>query len=149
METRDPIARLREIAATLDDAAASMSEHGFSIPSIRAKSIADEIEAQYIRLPVDSDGVPIRPGDEVGINPQSPTFYEVVAVGDGVVVLDGMFMRSADECRHVKPDTIFDILEELALRDDLGMLSVEAERDEMDELLARYAERIRKAVENG
>lgn len=72
----------------------------------------DDIEDAYMKLPIDAEGVPIRPGDEVRIDPHSPTRYEVLAVGDGIVVLDNTFIRSADECTHVKPRTLEEILDE-------------------------------------
>lgn len=78
-----------------------------------ADELEAEIEERYMPFPVDADGVPIRIGDEVRIDPQSPTLYEVAAVGDDVVVFDGMFMRPADECRHVKPRTVEDVLADL------------------------------------
>ena len=72
--------------------------------------IGRELDERYMELPVDADGVPIHAGDEVSIDPKSPTVYEVEAVGDGVVVLDGMFTRPADECRRVKPDPVKELL---------------------------------------
>lgn len=42
----ESIEKLREIADRLDDAAARMSEHGFSPIGIKASIIADEIERE-------------------------------------------------------------------------------------------------------
>ena len=55
METngKDPIERLRE--AAMD----SYQHNG----TADLTALADEIEFQYMKLPVDADGVPIRPGD--------------------------------------------------------------------------------------
>ena len=74
--TRDPIRLMREcvrgnhgmshirIALGID------CNSGWQMRCLEA--LADGIEAQYMKLPVDSDGVPIRPGDEVvyrGVEP--------------------------------------------------------------------------------
>lgn len=148
MEIKDPIARLREIAATLDDAAASMSEHGFSIPGIKAKSIADEIEAQYMRLPVDADGVPIRPGDLM-LDYETPR--HVCGIGCSDIILggyqqdgqQGMRYGIAANYRHVKPDTVESELAQFltACGDD--------DPHYYDEQIAEYAERIRNEVQDG
>ena len=63
METRDPIERL------MDELMREplFSERNGYAPLDRAPllGILDEIEAQYMRLPVDADGVPIRPVDTI------------------------------------------------------------------------------------
>lgn len=138
MEIKDPIARLREIAVTLDDAAASMSEHGFSFPGIKAKSIADEIEDQYMKLPVDTDGVPIKPGDRLVHGPE--TIVAAFVADDYICTPYGIQVPSL-ACRLVKPDPV---AEELA-----KFLSACGDDDPhyYDEQIAEFAERIRKAVE--
>lgn len=65
METKDPIEQIREYARKLDDIAAGDSERGFSPLGLLFEAIANGIESQYMKLPVDADGVPIRPGDEM------------------------------------------------------------------------------------
>lgn len=145
METKDPIARLREIAAMLDDAAASMSEHGFSIPGIKAKSIADAIEAQYMRLPVDAYGVTIRIGDRMYYGKYGQTFtVDTIVYSNSIVYVKDAVNGNTwkpDECRHVKPDHV---AEELA-----KFLSACGDDDphHYDEQIAEFAERIRKVVE--
>lgn len=91
---KDPIERMRSYISKnfCHPYCASMNE------------MLDEIEAQYMRLPLDADGVPIRPGDEVECvigtkaDARSITFFEdTVDVGS-----DGWNPRFL---RHVKPET--------------------------------------------
>lgn len=212
METKDPIERLREIAAKLDDAAARMSEHGFSLLAIKAKSIADEIEAeyvlreehdqawqllkskesrvrilennlkqadgarehwkakaeaasyelanfkanvdaQYMKLPVDADGVLIRPGDRLAYGPET-----VVAafVSDDYICTPNGTQVPSHTCRHVKPNTVERLLEEFqdntlsAQCEYAGeVIEFDCFRQELCTLIEEYAERIRKAVNHG
>lgn len=138
MKTKEPIEDLRGWVCVTR--ANGLGPLGTNLEEL--DGIADEIEAQYMRLPVDADGVSIRPGDEVRIDPQSPTIYEVEAVNDDEVVLDGMFLRPADECRHVKPETVESILGEAI---QFGAHAATGTR--LEGVIAEYAERIRKAVE--
>ena len=164
METRDPIECLRVIAVSLDDAAASMSEHGFSIPAIKAKSIADEIEAKYMRLPVDADGVPIRPGDKVfgyGRKNDGMTVRFLDQHGNLMVCETGSanlrdsLYWAADNVTHSAPDTVESLLEDM-VKDIASEHVIYVPDDKKDEFGARlrdirddYAERIRKVVDNG
>lgn len=124
--------------------------------------IADEIEAQYLKLPVDVDGVPIRIGDEMewtnSLNGEKERF---VCAGytteystwtpDNITLMatnDECAEFYCDQCRHVKHDTVEGLLEELALQHEWGYLVMACNKDEMDEVIADYAERIRKAVQD-
>ena len=70
--------------------------------------IADEIEAEiaerYMELPCDADGVPIRVGDELkgGFTVDYVSPHWVFAVGRGA--------KHDGSCRHVKPRTLEDVL---------------------------------------
>jgi len=147
--TKDPIEKLRDIASELDDCAASMSEHGWSPVSTKIQMAIQEIEARYLKLPLDADGVPIKPGDILK-SKQNGIIYDVEAVAEDEVALKHVpWIHASNLFYHKKPDTIESLLEELVLREDLGILSMEAEREEMDALLEQYAERIRKVVQDG
>ncbi len=118
-----PIDKLREIASRLDDAAANVSEHGFSPIAIKASLLCDEIEAEierdYMRLPVDADGVPIHVGD---VMVDSKTSRTVVAVAPKSFMMagyeNGSFYRPglAKNHHHVKPRTLEDVLIEYRLK---------------------------------
>lgn len=116
------------------------------------EGIIDEIEAQYIKLPVDADGVPIRPGDEIQFGTNAPVHVYSIGTsrcdcGDfGWFGSDGGFYGrgTLSSCRHVKPDTVEDIIEDIWLDDDWHCLDDDASKQR----IADYAERIRKAVED-
>lgn len=77
-----------------------------------ADGIEAEVESEYMKLPVDADGVPIRPGDKlIGYNER----FDVEGVGDGIVIfraeddeLGELFNPAATI--HVKPRTLEDVL---------------------------------------
>jgi hypothetical protein len=86
-------------------------------------SIADEIEHEiserYMLLPVDANGVPIHVGDEVMYGVGQALHY-VFAVSEDAAWLNNsanppivnLQEFTASQCRHVKPRTIEDVLEE-------------------------------------
>ena len=92
-----------------------------------------EMEKTHIALPLDADGVLIRPGDMLEDG-------KVMAVAQDVVVYENMKLNVPCSERHVQPDTVEGILEEWYRRAFLS-------DDEHDAALVEYAERIRKAVE--
>lgn len=151
----DSAERIEELEAELE---AEREESAYLDAECDRLSVAiADMEQTHMKLPLDADGVPIRPGERLTFEMNDPgmcTGYDFM-LREGrwmLVVRDsegrgGCRFLAADKARHVKPETIFGILEELALRDDLGRLSLVSEEDELDELLAGYAERIRKAVE--
>lgn len=76
--------------------------------------IESEIERDYMPVPVDADGIPIRVGDVVEANDWSSkrtvdSFAVVCRDAEGYRVWHG-----ANELRHVKPRTLEDVLKELA-----------------------------------
>lgn len=94
--------------------------------------IADEIEAEiaanYLELPKDADGVPIRVGDRLYVDEREfvangITFYhntwrvvtDFAAFDDGYLPRVDHQMRWAKDCRHVKPRTLEDVLIEYRL----------------------------------
>lgn len=75
-------------------------------------AILEDIEREYVELPKDADGVPIKPGDKV-LTPGGDT-VTVKFVGKGDGVIDGVcYCRKgtghtwdeARKCHHVKPDS--------------------------------------------
>lgn len=139
MTEKDPIGRLRSL----------QHQYGTDVNAIvrKIEAIADEIEEVYMRLPVDADGVPIRPGDEIEYDDPlypKPRQCTVESVFEGCVFVDNALASlKACYCRHVKPDPV---AEELA-----RFLSACGDDDPhyYDEQIADYAERIRKAVQDG
>lgn len=138
--TKDTIARLRE---ELDVCGCDPDEcMTCSVPR-KVKAALEEIEAQYMRLPVDADGVPIRPGDELvyrgtelftcrAVSEKSAHTWDAAALAIG---------HLGSKCRHVQPETVEGLLEEFGAM-------FEAETDDIMPLVRDYAERIRKAVDN-
>jgi len=115
---------------------------------------ADEIEAQYMRLPVDAEGVPIRPEDEV-VHIGDPQRHSrvVVAVSEENFYCSNNVLHPSRMFRHVKPDTVESLLEDM-MRDIASEHVIYVPVDKQDGFGARlrdirdnYAERIRKAME--
>jgi len=113
-----------------------------------------KLDAEYIKLPVDADGVPIHIGDNVRLNP-SGGIFTVRGVGvntAGNPVMWGVREsntqttrhRIDDDVRHVQPDTVESLLEEFG-----RILVPENAQDGLPEFVERYAERIRRVVEHG
>ena len=127
-----------------------------------------EVDERYLELPVDEDGVPIRPGDELeycsddiihmsGENLGNVSGREKVMFiafdCDGYIAIQNeedeelgsplAFFRDYDcmHYRHVKPDELKELLEEF----DKAARDIHT-TSEFDELMDEYAERIRKAV---
>lgn len=129
--------KLRELADKLDEAAARMSEHGFSPIGLKTKIVCDEIEREiaerYMELPVDADGVPIRVGDELVFANKGYSGI-VQALNTRMVIAmhvdsdylnyakNGLLWDSVD-CRHVKPRTLEDVLTDfiLSVREDADL----------------------------
>ena len=98
----------------------------------------DEIEAQYMKLPVDADGLPVSIGDKRTRHKTNGKAYEVEELrydGETWWFESGEGCFSCDSASHVKPDTVESLLAQ----------SIEM----INECLADYAERIRKAMDNG
>lgn len=151
MDTRDPIEVLRECLKY---------EHAFDLLreklSVELKpgwhlacldKFANEIEAQYMRLPVDADGVPIRLGDEISIVGREDGVAASIEINDRGFAYVGVRPHgwsvptrcTPEEVIHVKPETVEDIISEV--------YHLVREAEDERGLIADYAERIRKAVE--
>ena len=112
----------------------------------KVRDVLDEIEREiaerYMELPVDADGVPIKPGD-VMMDYKTPR--NVVAVAPDSFMMDGYetdsFYRPglAKNHRHVKPDPVKDLLKEFEV--------IVRERGACFSDFDEYAARIREAVE--
>lgn len=107
------IGRVLENAATLFEMDCKDAEHVF-------KALADEIERDYMRLPRDADGVPIRVGDDMANEEMGP--LRVL----GVFSTGFIWVDDAGECyevsllgrskyRHVKPDPVKELLDDVCL----------------------------------
>lgn len=109
---------------------------------------ADEIEAEiaerFIALPVDVEGDVLRIGDELKCQGESILLNSLSWNGrrwyvTETVVSSGWY--PVHLCRHVKPRTLEDVLEEFA---DAASDVDERDREEWVPLLAKYADEIRE-----
>lgn len=145
METKDPIEKLRDYAA---ECCPEYEQHDSHM-----MRLADEIEAAYMKLPVDADGVPIRPGDTLVRGDYMP--FKVLSIDyndDGVRVFnENSFGITPCEYRHAKPDRVKELLKEL-MGETVEWCHYSGPMSGtrvQSEIIADYAERIRKAVEHG
>lgn len=108
-----------------------------------ADEIEREIEANYMELPKDADGVPIRVGDKLrGVYET----FEVCAVSEHYAYWEqGRHWDRANECHHVKPRTIEDVLNEYY--DQRGWDEADNCAMEAETLTAKYADEIRELLE--
>lgn len=117
--------------------------------------VADEIEADYMRLPVDADGVPFHIGDKVdsdhyedgtiiGVHylraPNGVVFEEIAVQPNG---WDTATWRDPEEYAHHHEPTVEDVLREYAIEcEDAGNSGPEVKR-----LATEYAERIGRRLD--
>jgi hypothetical protein len=106
----------------------------------KLEAIADRIEAEYVELPVDADGVPIKPGDIVSSKIWSGErkVRRIESVGNcwTVSLSDAMFGYVnvfAHEVTHESPDSLERIADEIERADVDGCTD--------------WADRIRKLAE--
>lgn len=109
-------------------------------------AIEQEIADNYMKLPLDADGVPIHVGDELEYVLTQNGRYKTQAINEyGVIVeSNGKRQIGAALVRHVKPRTIEDVLYDFGRDErwnDEGE-SVDIER----EIIAKYAAEIRKIM---
>ena len=104
--------------------------------------ITDEIEAIYMRLPLDADGVPIKPGDTVECDTLASGGFAVLAVNRDFWVDKNGIEHNPEFTRHVKPYTVENLLIEFGD----WYKYMKGSCDEPG-IVAAYAERIREAVE--
>ena len=110
--------------------------------------LVEEIEQQYIKLPLDADGVHIKPGDYMALGDSRG---EVIALtytpGNSLpweMQLDDGEWYSTQFAHHVQHETVESVLSDFAIAcEEQGYKD-----PHIDGLLEEYAERIRKAVEH-
>lgn len=102
----------------------AIHSYGYTQGVAIAKLIEEEISDNYMRLPVDADGVPIHIGDvlECDANGYKGTFT-VFAIGNDTVVGNhdiewirdnpSKWFHVASYCHHVKPRTLEDVLRDV------------------------------------
>lgn len=135
---------LRHIADRID------REHRMAMEKVAAEVDEDAMEEHgLVKLPVDADGVPIRPGDELVIfeTGEHIRAYDIELYDDGRwLVCDDETMDSInpDRLRH-RATTVEDVLREFAanIADVLG--GDDFRLDDNDELYAEYAAKLRLA----
>ena len=115
--------------------------------------IEREIAERYMELPVDADGVPVRPREEVstGMGDDGPIGHlEYWFPNHWVAVIEykpGQFTRyDPAVLRHVKPRTLEDVLREMLDRNSDGVGLREFNRD-FNALVEHYAAEIRELME--
>jgi hypothetical protein len=120
--------------------------------AVRLQAQVEEMHETHMKLPVDADGVPIKPGDEIEYD---DPLYEntrrciVEAVCESSVFTDESYEAfTACDCRHAKPETLESLLQRLA--DEVWEASITCQTtwsdSGLDGIAELYAERIRKAV---
>lgn len=113
--------------------------------SVDANELADEIEAAYMKLPVDADGVPIRPGDVLTSSSGTDTVAAVDEAGFCYFINDEIPNYTYAAHYTHKPETIEDILMD-AMQWAFYMPYATRNLDAEDKV-KEYAERIRKVVD--
>ena len=116
--------------------------------------IADEIEAEiadnYMRLPCDADGVPVKPGEQM-TDGQKRVDGMGIAKWDVVSVNERAFFDMSNGshipmlCHHVKPRTLEDIVQDAI---QYGYSHGKAGMD-VSEQRDKYADEIRELLKEG
>ena len=109
--------------------------------SARNNDELDVFGVAYMPLPTDADGVPIRVGDEIE---QRGHTGNVWLLGANEIMCTDRVCYPIGECRHVKPRTLEDVLEEYY--DKRGWDEADNCALDADELTAKYAEEIRELL---
>ncbi len=143
-----------ELEAEREEAAFWEGQHDAELNRrIKAEQRITDMERTHIELPVDADGVPIRPGDTLVRGKDMP--FKVLSIDyndDGVRVFnDNSFGIIHCEYRHAKPDHVKELLKEL-MGETVEWCHYSGPMSgtrTQGEIVADYAERIRKAVKDG
>ena len=138
----NPIQKLREclpVEVGVCESDIKYRLRGRSLTEDMLREIIEQLEHEYIKLPVDADGVPIRCGDTMTVGGGE---IEVRAVGIGGFNDAPLFC--ARDAHHVRLDTVESVLREFY---DLVEPSSNNVLITPDDTIAKYAERIRKVVE--
>ena len=107
------------------------AEHAAKVVRLEAyRAAVDGMLKEYVKLPVDADGVPIHLGDVMEWSNGSFTVHELKLTEDGWQTWDSAhgYTVHADECiRHVQPDSwerIMDDAEKLARGDNAAVMEL-------------------------
>ena len=127
-----------------------------------AKKVLKALERDWMRLPVDADGMPWYIGDEVQREDKNKpnVVTGIYFYNDGNHMLQvresncTAWTPPARKCRHVQPDTVESLLADfqqdtLTSQGEYAGEVIEADewQRELERLVGDYAERIRKAVD--
>ena len=122
-----------------------------------ANAIQAEVDERFMELPMDADGVPIKPGDIMQFRDDAPVRVDSIGnskcyVGDfGWFGGNGGFYGKGTLkcCRHVKPRTLEDVLNDCAdeISEKRG-IAPELNRDTptRNEIVDKYAAEIRELL---
>lgn len=132
-----------------------VEESGVTTIGKMCDEIEAEIERDYMKLPVDADGVPIHVGDVMKLKQGDERIGTVTAVGKRVearawVLPDGKNVSIsyiASGIKHVKQRPIEDVLREFAEKAVCGNQYGSLYADE--EEIAKYADELRELMEVG
>ena len=108
-------------------------------------AIEQEVDERYIELPLDADGAPIRVGDKLKSKyGPKPFIVESMEFGSAWTVWDSEngATRWPNECRHVKPRTVEDVLREF-----VGEYQYSSGPDYDEECVSKFAAELRMAGE--
>lgn len=127
----------------------------YAVCNAAADAIEAEIAERYMELPVDADGVPIHEDDAIQfVNEQGGTGakVEVCAISKHYAYYgEGKHFYKASMCRHVKPRTVEDVLEEFAHKavriGMVGGVPSDAEIYADKDAIAEYAAEIRELMD--
>ena len=116
-----------------------------------ADAVQAEVDEKYMKLPVDADGVPICPGDQMTDSSQridglGMAKWDVVAVNECAFYDMSGGVHIPIGFHHVKPRTLEDVLNEFAE----GAYDIDGrDTDEWNPFVAKYAAEIRELMEGG
>ena len=86
--------------------------HGdYSHLHVLIEDVKREIAEKYMELPVDADGVPIKPGDEIVYGNGTHDVVRFIVINEGEPTFNERGW-CPNHCRHVKPDPVKELLEE-------------------------------------
>ena len=138
------INKLRE-AATYNPA---FSDNATRIVCNYLTEIEAEIAANYLELPRDADGVPVKPGEQMTdgqkrVDGMGIAKWDVVSVNECAFYDMSGGCHVSNMCRHVKPRTLEDVLVDMLevavgysdAHTDVSLVAVEKYADEIRELL--------------
>lgn len=103
------------------------------------------VEQEYMELPKDADGVPVRIGDKMtNINKPSDEYTVTSITESGCRVYGDCAFIKTSQLRHVKPDPLKELLRKFYLN---ARDVCDSNMGDLDEECAAYAVRIRELME--